>query len=587
VLLRRRQEGLEAVVVLLRNRIELVIVAPRAADGQAQERQADDVGPLGQHLVAAPGHFLVSRVAPHRAQAVEAGRHLRFAIRRIELIAGQLLQDETVVRLVPVEGADDVVAVAPGPEQVVVVLEAFRLGEADHVEPVPGPALAVAGARKEPVDEALVGVRLLVALERRCLHGRRREAGQVERHPPDQFGAARLRRGREALALELLEDEAVDARARPGGVPDLRESRPPDGPEGPEVARRRFRRAGSEEAGVEQEGSEHGRRHGSLLLPRELSAIGGAISMDSTGEPGAFRVSFPLGMKPDPPLPGFGPEGDQDQIRISDAELERLMGLGGKAAEPPRAFESLETGERVRGRVIEIQRDAILVELDGKTLGTIDPQEFGEEPLPAIGSTVQAEFVRYDRAKELCLLSIRAVRTEVAWEELRLGLEIEGKAVEATKGGLVLDIHGLRGFLPISRIELERVDDLEPYLGRKLRCTVEEIDRAARKVVVSRRAILERERESERSRAYTRIKPGDVLTGRVARLTEHGPSSTWARSTASSTPRSSANGRRRSREVRAASNPDRWWRSRSSPSTRRAAGWVSTSGAWPAVPSRA
>jgi len=56
------------------------------------------------------------------------------------------------------------------------------------------------------------------------------------------------------------------------------------------------------------------------------------------------------------------------------------MGFGGKQAEPPRAFESLETGERVRGRVLEIQRDAILVELDGKTLGTIDPQEFGEEP---------------------------------------------------------------------------------------------------------------------------------------------------------------------------------------------------------------
>ena len=64
-------------------------------------------------------------------------------------------------------------------------------------------------------------------------------------------------------------------------------------------------------------------------------------------------------------------------------------------------------------------------------------------------------------------------------------LQVLGQAVEATKGGLVLDIHGLRGFLPISRIELERVEDLQPYLGQKLRCTVEEVDRAARKVVVS------------------------------------------------------------------------------------------------------
>ncbi len=227
-------------------------------------------------------------------------------------------------------------------------------------------------------------------------------------------------------------------------------------------------------------------------------------------------------MTPNQPFSGFGPEDSQDPSRISDAELERMMGFGDKPAEAPRAFENLQTGERVRGTVIEIQRDAILVELDGKTLGTIDPQEFGEDALPAIGSILQAEFVRYDRTKELCLLSIRAVRTEVAWDELRVGLEIEGKAVEATKGGLVLDIHGLRGFLPISRIELERVEDLQPYLGRKLRCTVEEIDRAARKVVVSRRSLLERQREGERSQAFTRINPGDVLTGRVARVTEHG-----------------------------------------------------------------
>src|SRR5262245_26758217 len=93
-------------------------------------------------------------------------------------------------------------------------------------------------------------------------------------------------------------------------------------------------------------------------FPGELSAIRGAISMDSTGEPAVFRVSFGA-MKPDAPLPGFGPEGDQDQIRISDAELERLMGFGGKPTEAPRAFESLETGERVRGRVLEIQRDAL------------------------------------------------------------------------------------------------------------------------------------------------------------------------------------------------------------------------------------
>jgi small subunit ribosomal protein S1 len=222
------------------------------------------------------------------------------------------------------------------------------------------------------------------------------------------------------------------------------------------------------------------------------------------------------------PFPFGSDDNLNDQAGMSDAELERLMAGGGSPLRAPTAFENLQAGERVQGTVIEVQRGALLVELDRKTLGIIDPQEFGEGVYPAIGSTIQAEFVRYDHAKDLCILSIKAVHTEVAWEELRVGLEVEGKAVEATKGGLVLDIHGLRAFLPVSRIELERVEDLQPYLGRKLRCTVEDIDRAARKVVVSRRTVLEREREGERGRALSRLKEGDVLTGRVARITEHG-----------------------------------------------------------------
>ena len=101
---------------------------------------------------------------------------------RRDLVAGDLLGQEAVERLVAVQGVDHVVAEPPGVGNVAVVLVALGLGEADHVEPVLRPALAVARAGQQPVDEPLERVGRLVSLELLDLLGRRRQAGQVERY---------------------------------------------------------------------------------------------------------------------------------------------------------------------------------------------------------------------------------------------------------------------------------------------------------------------------------------------------------------------------------------------------------------------
>jgi small subunit ribosomal protein S1 len=206
--------------------------------------------------------------------------------------------------------------------------------------------------------------------------------------------------------------------------------------------------------------------------------------------------------------------------RMSDAELERLM-AGGTAGSGP-SIEDLEPGTQVNGTVLEIQRDELLVELDGKTLGVIPLAEFGEEAYPAPGAPIQAEFVRYDRRKGVCALTVGGVRTEMAWEDLRSGHLVEGNVVEAVKSGLVLDLKGLRAFMPISQIALERVEDLQPYIGQRLRCEVIEINRAEEKLVVGRRNLLEKERAAKREKALDFIHEGQVVTGRVVRMTEHG-----------------------------------------------------------------
>jgi ribosomal protein S1 len=213
----------------------------------------------------------------------------------------------------------------------------------------------------------------------------------------------------------------------------------------------------------------------------------------------------------------------KDLASMSDEELARLMEGGNESASSKRpAFEDLTPGERVNGTVLDFQGDEILVEIDRKTLGIIDQAEFADAELPAQGSPIQAEVIRFDRDKDVYHLSVKGVRTEVAWDDLRKGMEVEGKVVEATKGGLVIDLKGVRAFLPVSHIELHRVEAMEPYLGQKLRCEIQDVDRGAHNVVLSRRAILERERSSRRQGVFDSLKEGEVRTGKVVRITEHG-----------------------------------------------------------------
>jgi ribosomal protein S1 len=213
---------------------------------------------------------------------------------------------------------------------------------------------------------------------------------------------------------------------------------------------------------------------------------------------------------------------------LSDAQLEALLagpaGPAGPAggAAGPAPIESLEAGARVEGVVIDVRGGEVLVELDQKTLGVVEAQEFGADELPEIGSKLRASFERFDRRRDLAVLSVRATRREVVWDQLRPGVVLEGVVKEANKGGLILDIKGERAFLPISQIERERVEDAGAYLGKNLLCEVTSFDRASGNLVVSRRTLLERQAEELKGLALARLGEGEALTGTVVRLNEHG-----------------------------------------------------------------
>ena len=179
--------GLQGVVIALADRIELVIVAARAADGQPQRPLPNRVDHIVEILEPAIGIVLFG-VEHARAGAEKAGGDQAVVGPAVHLVTGDLFGQERVIGLVGVERSNHVVAVPPGVGAVHVVLEAGGVGVARHVEPVAAVAFAVVRRGEQAVDEALPGIGLVVGEKARDLGWGRRQAEQV------QIGAAHQRR---------------------------------------------------------------------------------------------------------------------------------------------------------------------------------------------------------------------------------------------------------------------------------------------------------------------------------------------------------------------------------------------------------
>ncbi len=210
------EEGHEAVEVLLRDRVELVVVALGARERAAEPHGPRRGDPVHQRLEA-----VLLDVDPallvELAVAVEAGRDLLLERRVLQHVAGELLDGEVAERQIAIERVDHPVAVLPG-RAALVLLVAVRVGVAREVEPRPRPALAVALRGEQAIDQAAVGVGARVRHEGVDLLRRRRQADQVEAQAADEGLARRLRRGRHALFLEPREHEGVDRALHPARV---------------------------------------------------------------------------------------------------------------------------------------------------------------------------------------------------------------------------------------------------------------------------------------------------------------------------------------------------------------------------------
>ncbi len=188
-------------------------------------------------------------------------------------------------------------------------------------------------------------------------------------------------------------------------------------------------------------------------------------------------------------------------------------------------------GDILKGRVVKIDKDEVLVDIGFKSEGVIPANEL------SIRNNVKPdEFLTVDEIIEIMvlqkedqdgrlILSKKRAEVEKSFDRIEKIYEddenVEGQVIECVKGGLILDI-GLRGFLPASLIDIKKTKDLNSYIGEKYSCKIIEVDRNRNNVVLSRKAIIEDERKEQRKEILENIEVGQVRNGIITSIADFG-----------------------------------------------------------------
>ncbi len=190
-----------------------------------------------------------------------------------------------------------------------------------------------------------------------------------------------------------------------------------------------------------------------------------------------------------------------------------------------------DDGDLVTGTVVKIDRDEVLLDIGFKSEGVIPSRELSirNDVNPAdvveMGEKIEALVLQKEDKEGRLVLSKKRAQYEKAWatiESLKAKDEVvKGVVIEVVKGGLIVDI-GLRGFLPASLVELRRVRELQPYIGKSVEAKIIELDRNRNNVVLSRRAWLEETQKEQRGDFLSNLKPGERRHGVISSVVNFG-----------------------------------------------------------------
>jgi small subunit ribosomal protein S1 len=329
---------------------------------------------------------------------------------------------------------------------------------------------------------------------------------------------------------QVAEGDSKPEAAGPGGQADAAGAGQPAVPEaagdGSSGSRPRIevgsRPGGAVRTGADRPAREDFRRR-QERMPRDSRAARdraksggdeGAGPDDAASEAEIPRASIPVPSKRE----GLSPELEAElNAAFGEISLDQVIGQDAAG----RAAQQFEPDSRTRGTVMRVAGDNVFVSLGGRNEGLVSARQFKQPP--AVGSEIEVVVKSFHVDDGLYELVVPGAAIDVAdWDDLTQGAVVDARITGANTGGLECMVNTIRGFIPASQIGLFRVESFGDYIHQKLPCVVTEVNARRKKLVLSHRAVLEREKEEARKQFLEQLAPGQVYEGVVRKIQDFG-----------------------------------------------------------------
>ncbi len=183
----------------------------------------------------------------------------------------------------------------------------------------------------------------------------------------------------------------------------------------------------------------------------------------------------------------------------------------------------LEEGQRIQGRIIKVHGESVFVSLGGPNEGVVPILAFLDLPDPEPGATLEVIVRGYLREEGLYELTMPGGAVSVAdWDDLKEGEIVEAKVTAANTGGLECVVGQVRGFIPASQVAEYRIEDFSEFIDQKVLCVVTQANPSRGNLVLSRRAVLEREKAEKREQRLAELEIGSAVEGTVRKIMDFG-----------------------------------------------------------------
>jgi small subunit ribosomal protein S1 len=207
-------------------------------------------------------------------------------------------------------------------------------------------------------------------------------------------------------------------------------------------------------------------------------------------------------------------------IEYSKDEYNRMMGMYEST------MSSIEEGQVIKGRVLRITDTQAVLDIGFKSEGTISLDEFKTLDEVHVGDEVEVFLESLEDEDGIIVLSKKKADFIRVWDHIRTAHEndelVEGTLVRRIKGGVVVDLLGVDAFLPGSQIALRRIPNLDELMGQTFKFKIIKINKRRRNIVISRRVILESEREEKKEKLLQELEVGQTREGVVKNITDFG-----------------------------------------------------------------